>query len=448
MFAAKLLPIDPFVHFTAAVTLDRVRVVYYHPPMFDKASAATSASKTATPSVLTVLTVLLSLLLVTAMVSPAAAAKGDNGKGGGGGGGGGKGGKNNLPTAVVSLGDSYISGEAGRWDGNSNDGLDPDRDGTDRAYRSTWYGGWWYDYDAVYPGSYDNDCHRSDVAEIHSAALGTDASFNLACSGAQTANIFRSSNGGVTFKGEAPQADQLAALADTHDIELVVLSIGGNDLGFTDILLACFSSFSTGAGPCHQQEQAAVDGRMASTMADVSKAIDEIRAALDSAGQKPDSYRIILQSYPSPMPRASEMRYSESGWDRVTIGGCPLWNADADWARDSLVPQIDANLRSVATDRGVEFLSLAESFQGREICSTSSSLVNGDGDTPSSTRHEWVRFLVSGTVQGQAQESIHPNAFGQRALGRCLALAWATTGHNRCHNVAGASADQMSLSGL
>jgi lysophospholipase L1-like esterase len=393
-----------------------------------------------------VVVAILVVLSLVVLVSPAAAAKGGNGGGGGGKGGGGKGG--NLPTAVVSLGDSFISGEAGRWNGNSNDGLDPDRDGTDRAYRAGWLGTWWYDYDAVYPGSYDNGCHRSDVAEIHSAAIALDAAINLACSGASTANVFRSSNGGVGHKGEAPQADQLAAVAKDYDIELVVLSIGGNDLGFTDVITACVSSFSIGGPPCHGSQQAGVDAKMASVMADVAKAIDEIEAALSSARQKPGSYRLILQSYPSPMPRASEIRYVEGNWDRLTIGGCPLWNVDADWARDSLVPQIDANLQAVATAAGVEFLSLRDAFQGREICSTSSSLVNGDSDTPSSATHEWMRFLVSGAIQGDLQESIHPNAFGQQALGRCLALAWASAGHNACTNVAGADAGQMVLSSL
>src|SRR5918996_1112784 len=48
-------------------------------------------------------------------------------------------------TAIVSLGDSFISGEAGRWNGNS---LNPygTRFGTDRAaYNCTWYGSCSYD---------------------------------------------------------------------------------------------------------------------------------------------------------------------------------------------------------------------------------------------------------------------------------------------------------------
>ncbi len=352
-----------------------------------------------------------------------------------------------LPTAAVSLGDSFISGEGGRWAGNSTDGWDPDRDGTDRAHRSGWWGSWWYDYSSVYTGgSYDNGCNRSDVAEINSADIGVDAKFNLACSGAVTQNVIRAASGGQNFKGEAPQADQLAALAQNYDIELVVLSIGGNDLGFSDVITACVLAYSTNGAPCNQAQQVAVGAAMPNAMADVALAISEIQAALTSAGQAPGSYRFIIQSYPAPLPRAAENRYPESGWSRLHTGGCPMWNADADWARDTMVPAIDANLAAVAADAGVEFLSLASAFDGREACATASSLVNGDSDTPDSAKHEWVRFLVSGTIQGQLQESIHPNAFGQAALGTCLTLAWNTPSTDHaCHNTPGQDASNMFL---
>ena len=34
-----------------------------------------------------------------------------------------------------------------------------------------------------------------------------------------------------------------------------------------------------------------------------------------------------------PVPAGSQIRYPESGWTRLTEGGCPVWNADADWAK-------------------------------------------------------------------------------------------------------------------
>lgn len=66
------------------------------------------------------------------------------------------------PTAVVTMGDSYISGEAGRWLGNSltNSGS---RNGTDRAWTGSAY-----DPSRVY-GTTAGGCHRSDTAEVRSA---------------------------------------------------------------------------------------------------------------------------------------------------------------------------------------------------------------------------------------------------------------------------------------
>jgi hypothetical protein len=133
----------------------------------------------------------------------------------------------------------------------------------------------------------------------------------------------------------------------------------------------------------------------------------------------------------------------------VTTGGCPIWNDDADWARDTMVPLMDSTVRTLAESNGASFLSLQDAFQGREICSTSSSLVAGDWDTPNSGEHEWFRFLSSGAIQGDLQESIHPNAFGQQALGNCLThIHGAGSGSWACTNNAGQSNAAMNLTAI
>src|SRR5213078_3189955 len=69
-----------------------------------------------------------------------------------------------APTAVVSMGDSYISGEAGRWQSNSPNSAGS-RDGTDRACVFTAGVCTAYDKSLVYiPPSDTKGCHRSDVA--------------------------------------------------------------------------------------------------------------------------------------------------------------------------------------------------------------------------------------------------------------------------------------------
>ncbi|MFI1978967.1 GDSL-type esterase/lipase family protein [Streptomyces wedmorensis] len=342
------------------------------------------------------------------------------------------------PTAVVAMGDSYISGEAGRWLGNSltNSGS---RNGTDRAWTGSGY-----DPSRVY-GSTAGGCHRSDTAEVKSAGPVASSLINLACSGATTKNVIRASQGGQAYKGESPQADQLAAVAAANDVELIALSIGGNDLGFADIIATCAKDYIVWYSYCHDDQQAEVDAKIDGVMADVATSVDEIRAVMTAAGYAASDYRIVLQSYPSPIPRAADNRYGESGWTRTNTGGCPFWNADSDWARDSLVPQLANRLKGVAAAKGVQFMDLRDALQGREVCAKASKQVSSTVPA-SATTSEWARWIDSQSTQGLVQESMHPNAYGQQALGRCLALIHAVpTGNRSCRNTAGSGASGMYL---
>lgn len=346
----------------------------------------------------------------------------------------------NGPTAVVSMGDSYISGEAGRWKGNSltNSGS---RTGTDRG----WVSGSTYDPGKVY-GTTAGGCHRSDSAEVRSAGPIAEVAVNLACSGATSENVFRASNGGVVFKGEAPQADRLAAVAASHDVKIIALSIGGNDLGFADIIKDCALDFALWNSYCYDDQQYGVDQKIDQVMANVGKSVDEVRAVMRAAGYADTSYRIVLQSYPSPIPRGAENRYTQSDWSRLNTGGCPFWNRDSDWARDSLVPQIANRIKGVAAAKGVQFLDLRDMLQGREVCAKASKLVTTAAPASAKTS-EWARWIDSSETQGLIQESMHPNYFGQLAAGRCLTLVVAqpASGGFGCKNTAGADQTGMYL---
>ncbi|MFD9263883.1 GDSL-type esterase/lipase family protein [Streptomyces sp. NPDC059538] len=344
------------------------------------------------------------------------------------------------PTAVVSMGDSYISGEAGRWKGNSltNSGS---RIGTDRG----WVSGSTYDPGKVY-GATAGGCHRSDSAEVRSAGPIADVAVNLACSGAVSDNVFRASNGGVSFKGEAPQADQLATVAASHNVKVIALSIGGNDLGFADIIKDCALDFVIWNSYCYDDQQYGVDQKIDAVMGKVGKSVDEIRVVMRAAGYADSSYRIVLQSYPSPIPRGAENRYTQSDWSRLNTGGCPFWNRDSDWARDSLVPQIAGRIKQVAAAKGVQFLDLRDMMQGREVCAKASKQVTTA--VPASARtSEWARWIDNNETQGLIQESMHPNYFGQRAAGRCLALVVAQPASSgfSCKNTAGTDQTGMFL---
>lgn len=357
-------------------------------------------------------------------------------------------GPTSATTAVVSMGDSFISGEAGRWNGNSLNWYGT-RDGTDRAaYNCTWYGDCSYDANRVYGGTHGG-CDRSDVAPIKSAAISVHEKINIACSGAKTENIWRAASGGVTFKNEAPQADQLAIIARDKNVKMVVLTITANDLGFADHVIDCTVAWSTSSADnphyCWPQEQYEMQQARPAALAGLRKAIDEIRTVMASQGYGSTQYKLLLSGYASPIPHGVNNRYPESGWSRLDTGGCPFWNADSDWAKNWATPYIVDGMKTVAAEKGVQLLDVREALNGREVCHKSSQLVDGS-PAASSVYHEWVRWVNSGCCQGDSQESLHPNAFGQRALGKCIALMYSvTSGNRRCFNTAGQGHTAMYL---
>ena len=367
----------------------------------------------------------LAIAAVTAVLAPAATA-----------------GPTSSTTAIVALGDSFSSGEAGRWQGNSLSIIGT-RNGTDRAARCTL--GIFCSYDAtrVYGSSYGNGCHRADVAPIKSAAISVNEKINLACSGAQTKNIWRAAQGGQVFKGEAPQADQLLPIAQQKNVKLVLLNITANDLGFSDHVIDCTVAWTLGY-TCNAQEQAEIVAGLPAAANGLRKAIDEVRAVMSAAGYSTSQYKFVVQGYASPVPVGANIRYPQSSWDRLTVGGCPFYDVDANWAKNTATPTIVNNMRTVATEKGVRFLDVRDSLNGHEVCHKSSSLVTSSG--PSPVTKEWVRWINTGLVQGDMQESLHPNAYGERAIGKCIALSYAqASGNHTCRNTPGGDYNAMTL---
>src|SRR5882757_3595103 len=142
------------------------------------------------------------------------------------------------PTAIVAIGDSFISGEGGRWLGNGSEALGT-RSGTDRAAYDCGPLGCAYDPARIYGASEANDCHRSDVAPIVSAPIAVDVKVNLACSGATARDLWPGDEGGTGHFGEPPQADQLAAVARLDQVRVVVVTVGANDVGFSELVAEC-----------------------------------------------------------------------------------------------------------------------------------------------------------------------------------------------------------------
>lgn len=325
------------------------------------------------------------------------------------------------PTAIVSMGDSFISGEGGRWLGNGSEPLRT-RSGTDRAAYGCGVLGCEYDPARVYGASEADDCHRSDVAPIESASIAVDEKVNLACSGAKARDLWPAAEGGSSHFGEPPEADQLAVVARRDDVRMIVVTVGANDVGFGELVAECALDWARSPedepSTCNRDAEAEIQAALLAATRGVTAVLHGVQMTMHEAGYDRSDYRLVAMGYASPFPGGRWFRYPEEGWSRLTEGGCPVWNADADWAADQATVDLAGMLESAAAASGADYLDLADAFDGHQLCDRRAERVGPDGPSPLTA--EWFRRLSF--AQGSTRESLHPNAYGQRVMGACLGL--------------------------
>jgi lysophospholipase L1-like esterase len=297
-------------------------------------------------------------------------------------------------TAVVSLGDSAMSGEGAG------------------------------DYEPGTRGENGNWCHRSAKSMIHRTQLA-QRTFNLACSGADSANVSLADTSHYT---EGSQARRLIDIARTYRVTTVLVQVGANDEpAFADTLVGCikewFNPFGSGCAPKLRQQW---PGRLAAMAPRVETALADVKSAMRQAGYSDSGYSLVLTSYASPLTEKM---------DSVLHGpqGCPFKLNDAKYGRTEAVPQFNEALRGAASRSGAKFLDFSRATEGHEACSGGASSAN-----------EWQRritvdprALVYGGLDAVgihlAQESFHPNATAHGQLGRCVTQFVASgAGSARC----------------
>ncbi|ATE54211.1 GDSL-type esterase/lipase family protein [Actinosynnema pretiosum] len=293
-------------------------------------------------------------------------------------------------TAVVSLGDSAMAGEgAGDYTDDTN-------------------------------GANGNWCHRSPHALVHHTALAT-RSFNLACSGADSANV---SLADTTHNTEGSQSRRLTALARQYRVTTVLVQVGANDAPrFAETVVSCVLAWLNPFGDgCREDLRETWPARLREMSPKVETALRDIRTAMTEAGYTESDYTLILLSYASPVTEKID-RF------RSAAQGCPLKPEDAAYGRLEAVPQLSAALRGAAERANTRFLDLSRAAEGHEACS--------QGDDPT---NEWQRRLTitpealrdlaqapQDAVLRAAQQSFHPTARGYAHMAACTAQFAATT---------------------
>ncbi|MCA9327302.1 SGNH/GDSL hydrolase family protein [Candidatus Saccharibacteria bacterium] len=275
---------------------------------------------------------------------------------------------------LLALGDSYISGE-----------------GT-------------YDY-RVGTDTINNKCHNSFHAYpyILGAKMSTDYN-SVACSGAKTEDIVDDQGGyfnqlrpkvrqdGLTgaqindvLENFIPGYVNQLQLVREHDPQKVLLSIGGNDIHFSDIIKACVLSW--GDYSCFDSSS-------------------ERKAVLNMVYLQHD---ILVGTYKKIMDADPGVQLYVVGYPQIAkVGGNCASNVHLNAKEVEfgalLVSRLNATIRNAAESVGVRYVDVENALAGSMLCDVGQAGMNG---------------LTAGDdalLDALGNESYHPTAFGHILL--------------------------------
>jgi hypothetical protein len=337
---------------------------------------------------------------------------------------------------IVTLGDSYISGEAGRWAGNTN------KTYTEvDALGSTAY----YD-NSGHTAELIAGCHRSQSAEVYTGITGVNGE-NLACSGAETSSytvqgVFKPGLDFYNSGGHEGQALMLEKFAEIHNVVLVPISIGGNNFEFARIVETCVTNFVAKGKLCSQEPwviKTFEAANVATQQAKIKEAVENVVKAMEKVGYNAKEFAILIQDYPSPIPSGgSGFRYPQTSPERQSIGGCGFWDTDATEANSLMLPTINtAELKGAEEAKYPNFakMEISLAFNGHRLCEKGVGLLEQEGllswkETEAVNKSEWFSmirtplFAPFTSAQYLIQEDLHPDYWAQLALRNCLTQAY------------------------
>lgn len=218
----------------------------------------------------------------------------------------------------------------------------------------------------------------------------------------------------------------------------MAVSIGGNDFNFASIVQSCVEDFLTSPtwfkNYCDDDSSVTANftaANIAAVTTKIASALRNVNTALSHDGHTTADYSLVVQTYPSPLPPGSGIRYTESGFSRQRNGGCGFWNADANWANSTALPDIDNAVKAPTTQSGlpnIKIMDIAGLFNGRRLCEsgvhklqeTSVASWRSAGAVDASEWIENIRTVSAALGPYHIQESLHPNYWGQLALRSCL----------------------------
>lgn len=229
-----------------------------------------------------------------------------------------------------------------------------------------------------------------------------------ACGNAKTEHLFTpqvplSVGDDPVWPAVAPQAEALGT-----DTEIVTIGMGGNTVGFGNIILRCLllgtqQGHENPGTPCQNSYQAdASAGSIGSLESKVRSTVDEFAAALREIRTAAPNARIVTVGYPqiTPADPTTCTWGDKQQFDTVARGDLPFFRL--------VEERLNEGLEAVTTEAGASFVDTYGISTGHDVCS------------PADDR--WIEGMYLDAA-GTEPVYVHPNSDGHRAFGHAVADA-------------------------
>jgi hypothetical protein len=221
-------------------------------------------------------------------------------------------------------------------------------------------------------------CLRSDhnYAHVLKPVVAATRFADVSCSGATTYEMTHPQH--LTVGSNAAQFNALTA-----DTKVVTLEIGGNDIGFTSILLNCASVLPWGS-PCKNKYVKNGDDKIADA---INATGPKIGGVIDGIHTRAPQAAIYVLGYPAILPD--------------TGGGCwpklPITASDTSYLR-AKEKQLNAAVASAASGHHAHYVDVYTPSIGKDACSSSTT--------------RWIEPVVPLHLAAP----VHPNATGEKGM--------------------------------
>lgn len=241
-------------------------------------------------------------------------------------------------------------------------------------------------------------CERTDLSypQVIDRDLGSLIDLTNVSCGAATIED-------VTFNAQEPIGRHLPPFSEDPDYpfppvppqseavnpgtDVVTVGVGGNTLGFAEILFTCLQlgDGSGGVGtPCRDDLADNIPARLTK----VGKDYDDMLATLH---ERAPHAKIVNVGYPTVIPEdTAKCRYND--WEQFAS----ITPGDLDWLRDDVLQPLNATIEKAAGEHGDAFVDLAPSSQSHSVCDAG----------------KWVEGVFTTFPTDVA--FVHPNAKGHK----------------------------------